>query len=216
MTAAYSTFADGGVRHRPLAVTGITSPDGGTIVKTVKSPGVRVIPDWAASEMNKILYDNIYTCHDNLCTGNAGALTPYRQAAGKTGTVEAHLDAWFCGYTPDLATCVWMGFPQGEISMIPAVGSAYSFGGGYPTMIWNRFMTAAFAAEPHKFPLGVNFPIAYAPFGTYLPVTSHFLQYVAPKPKKKKPGAKGTGTGVTKSGNGNGNGNGNQPPPTTH
>lgn len=214
MTAAYSTFADGGVRHRPLAITDITSPDGGTIAKTGKTPGVRVIPDWAASEMNKILYDNIYVCPSNLCTGSAGALSPYRPAAGKTGTVESHLDAWFCGYTPDLATCVWMGFPQGEISMIPSVGSAYSFGGGYPTMIWNRFMTAAFAAEPHKFP-PLNFPYIMAPLGTFLPFTSHFPQYVAPKPPKKKPkpGAKGTGGG-TKSGNGNGNGN--QPPPTTH
>ncbi len=213
MTAAYSTFADGGLRHRPLAITDITSPNGDTITATPpsKNPGKRVIPAWAASEMNQILYDNIYTCPDSLCTGSAGALSPYRPAAGKTGTVEAHLDAWFCGYTPTLATCVWMGYPQGEISMIPAVGSAYSFGGGYPTMIWNRFMTAAFAAEPHKFP-PLTFPVIPAPLGTYLPFASHFPQYVAPpppKPPKKKPNTKGTATK-----NGTGAGNGNKPPIT--
>jgi membrane peptidoglycan carboxypeptidase len=38
--------------------------------------------------------------------------SPARPEAGKTGTVESHLDAWFCGYTPSLAACVWMGFPQ--------------------------------------------------------------------------------------------------------
>ena len=32
-----------------------------------------------------------------------------RPAAGKTGTTDNHADAWFCGYTPQLATAVWMG-----------------------------------------------------------------------------------------------------------
>ena len=40
-----------------------------------------------------------------------------RPAAGKTGTNEEHKDAWFAGYTPDLATTVWIGFTKGEIPM---------------------------------------------------------------------------------------------------
>ena len=154
MASAYSTFAANGIHHNPLAITDVTAPTGATIASTPASrnPGRRALPSWAASEMNQILYDNIYTCPSGLCTGSAAALSPYRPAAGKTGTVEAHLDAWFCGYTPNLTTCVWMGFPQGEISMIPAVGSADSFGGGYPALIWHSFMTAALAAEPTRFP----------------------------------------------------------------
>ena len=154
MASAYSTFAANGIHHNPLAITDVTAPTGATIDSTPASrnPGRRALPSWAASEMNQILYDNIYTCPSGLCTGSAAALSPYRPAAGKTGTVEAHLDAWFCGYTPNLTTCVWMGFPQGEISMIPAVGSADSFGGGYPALIWHSFMTAALAAEPTRFP----------------------------------------------------------------
>jgi len=154
--------------------------------------------------MNQILYDNIYTCPSGLCTGSAAALSPYRPAAGKTGTVEAHLDAWFCGYTPNLTTCVWMGFPQGEISMIPAVGSAYSFGGGYPALIWHSFMTAALAAEPAKFP-ATSFPVVPAPLGAYKPFTSQFQLYTAPAPP---PPTGGGGKHNTGNGNRNGNGNG--------
>ena len=40
-----------------------------------------------------------------------------RPAAGKTGTTDDHADAWFCGYTPNLETTVWIGYPQGEIPM---------------------------------------------------------------------------------------------------
>ena len=33
--------------------------------------------------------------------------------AGKTGTAQDNVDAWFCGYTPQIATCVWVGYPEG-------------------------------------------------------------------------------------------------------
>jgi len=207
MASAYSTFADSGIHHNPLAITDVTGPTGDTIASTPasKNPGRRALPSWAASEMNQILYDNIYTCPSGLCTGSAAALSPYRPAAGKTGTVEAHQDAWFCGYTPNLTTCVWMGFPQGEISMIPAVGSAYSFGGGYPALMWNRYMTLALAAEPTRFP-PTTFPTIPAPLGAYKPFTSQFPTYVAPPPPH-------TSGGNTKHhGNGNGNGNGGGKP----
>ena len=110
-----------------------------------------MIPTWAATEMNSILKDNV-TCAVGLCTGGLAQLSD-REAAGKTGTVESHQDAWFCGYTPMLTTCVWMGFPAGDsdaYSMIPAVGAANSFGGGYPTQIWHDFMTAAFDSRAQQ------------------------------------------------------------------
>jgi hypothetical protein len=106
-----------------------------------------------------------------------------------------------------------MGFPQGEISMIPAVGSAYSFGGGYPALIWHSFMTAALAAEPTRFP-AVPFPVTPAPLGAYKPFTSQFPLYTAPAPPPPTGGGgkhnTGNGTG---NGNGNGNGNGGGKPP---
>jgi hypothetical protein len=109
-----------------------------------------------------------------------------------------------------------MGFPQGEISMIPAVGSAESFGGGYPALIWHSFMTAALAAEPAKFP-PTSFPVVPAPLGAYRPFTSQFQLYTAPAPPPTTGGGgkhnTGNGNGNGNGGNGNGNGNGGGKPP---
>jgi penicillin-binding protein 1A len=173
MTTAYSTLADGGILHKPLAVTSVDSRDGSIeqAVSPEQNPGTRVIPAWAASEVTSILEDNI-TCSIGLCTGGGALLSPYRPEAGKTGTVESHLDAWFCGYTPDIAACVWMGFPDSERTMIPAVGSGESFGGGYPATIWHDFMSATLGAEPDRFP-PLDFPVVPAPLGWYQPWTSH-------------------------------------------
>ncbi len=63
--------------------------------------------------------------------------------AGKTGTAQNYVDAWFCGYVPQLATCVWVGYPKGEISMQYVEGYPAVYGGTLPALIWNRFMTAA-------------------------------------------------------------------------
>ena len=46
-----------------------------------------------------------------------------RPAAGKTGTAEDFKDAWFCGYVPQLAACVWIGYPKAEISLYGVEGS---------------------------------------------------------------------------------------------
>jgi penicillin-binding protein 1A len=148
MTHAYSTIAANGVRRPLLAFTRVEQY-GGRVHKTKPGKGVPVIPDGATSVVTKFLDANVHSC----CTGMNAAVSPYRAQAGKTGTTDDHTDAWFCGYTPNLAACVWVGYPQGEIAMNlggPIPGPA--FGGGYPATIWSRFATAAFASEPTKFP----------------------------------------------------------------
>jgi penicillin-binding protein 1A len=59
-------------------------------------------------------------------------------AAGKTGTAENEDNAWFVGYTPQLATAVWVGYPQGNIPM----GSS-AFGGTLAAPIWAAYMQPA-------------------------------------------------------------------------
>ena len=65
-------------------------------------------------------------------------------AAGKTGTAQDFSDAWFVGYTPYLATAVWMGNPDEQIPMTGvdrgAMGRGNVFGGSLPAMIWGRSM----------------------------------------------------------------------------
>ena len=80
-------------------------------------------------------------------TGTAARLSD-RPAAGKTGTAQDYVDAWFCGYTPQLATCVWVGYPQGEIPMECVEGVCPVYGGTIPAAIWHDFMTVAMQGLP--------------------------------------------------------------------
>ena len=79
-------------------------------------------------------------------TGTAAALEG-RDAAGKTGTTDDHGDAWFIGFTPQLATAVWMGAPGGRIPMTD-VGGIEVFGGTYPAEVWKAFMDAELGDQP--------------------------------------------------------------------
>jgi penicillin-binding protein 1A len=75
-----------------------------------------------------------------------------RPAAGKTGTNEEHKDAWFAGYTPDLATTVWIGYTRKETPMENVHGIAVS-GGSFPAEIWRLFMEPALdGIEATSFP----------------------------------------------------------------
>src|SRR5207247_5245513 len=71
-----------------------------------------------------------------------------RPAAGKTGTTQDFTDAWFCGYVPQLTTCVWVGYEKGRIPMHDIEGFANVFGGSIPAQIWHDFMTEALANVP--------------------------------------------------------------------
>jgi penicillin-binding protein 1A len=154
MASAYATIAAGGMYSRPMAITKVVLPDG----KVDESAGWgvperrRVISDGVAYEVTKILRDNI-----NAGTGT-GANIP-RPAAGKTGTTERHSDAWFCGYTPDLSTTVWIGYPQGEIPMESVHGISVA-GGTFPAQIWRLFMQPALQNESaHEFAQPKNWPV---------------------------------------------------------
>ena len=69
--------------------------------------------------------------------------------AGKTGTTTDHADAWFDGYTRDLSTVVWMGYPRGEIPMLDVHGQAVA-GATFPVPIWHLYMSAAEKGLPAR------------------------------------------------------------------
>jgi penicillin-binding protein 1A len=79
-------------------------------------------------------------------TGTRAAIG--RPVAGKTGTTQDHADAWFVGFTPQLATAVWVGFPQGALPMRPPRTRITVFGGTWPAEIWSAFMGPALAHRP--------------------------------------------------------------------
>jgi penicillin-binding protein 1A len=79
-------------------------------------------------------------------TGRAAEIG--RPVAGKTGTAEEYNDAWFCGYVPQLAACVWVGYPRAEIPLLNVAGYAQVFGGSIPALIWRDFMAPALEGVP--------------------------------------------------------------------
>jgi penicillin-binding protein 1A len=83
--------------------------------------------------------------------------------AGKTGTTENHADAWFDGYTRQLSTVVWMGYPKGEIPMTNVHGVSVA-GATFPVPIWHAYMSAAL--WHHKL-LGFQLPDKYPSYRSY-------------------------------------------------
>jgi len=141
MASAYATLAAGGVYSEPTAIRKVVLPSGKLDTRWASDRRrTRVVPDGVASVVTSILEDNI-----RYGTGTRAALD--RPAAGKTGTTDEHADAWFVGYTPRLATAVWMGYTRGEIPMLDVHGISVS-GGSFPAEIWRRFMAPALERSP--------------------------------------------------------------------
>jgi membrane peptidoglycan carboxypeptidase len=232
MTAAYSTLAANGVRHDPEFVTQIDSIDNGKTIETFKSKGHRVLSDGVAYEANKVL-------EGPICCGTAAATAQFsdgRVESGKTGTTSDYKDAWFCGYTPNLTTCVWVGFRQGEISLEGKLNGHAPYGGDLPATMWRQFMEQAFALEPKVFPPVYAWPLplhpvqwvpfhsqfpAFVPCGTVTPTTgvsggaTVTTTGSCPKTSTSSGTTKGGKTGGNGNGNGNGGGGSGGPPPTT-
>jgi penicillin-binding protein 1A len=140
--SAYATLAAGGIYSKPMAITKVVLANGkvDTDAGWGQPDRRRVISDGVAYEVTKILEDNV------LQGTGVGAYFG-RPAAGKTGTTDNHADAWFSGYTPQLETTVWVGYPQGEIPMEDVHGIAVA-GGTFPASIWRLFMEKAMANTP--------------------------------------------------------------------
>jgi penicillin-binding protein 1A len=147
IASGYATLAAEGVYAEPMAIRRVVLPDGR--VDTQAGWGVpkrhRAVSEGVAAVVTRILEQNVQSG-----TGTRAAFG--RPAAGKTGTNEEHADAWFAGYTPELATTVWVGYTAGEIPMTNVHGIAVS-GGSFPAEIWRLFMEPALeGTEPGSFP----------------------------------------------------------------
>ncbi|HXY84880.1 MAG TPA: transglycosylase domain-containing protein [Gaiellaceae bacterium] len=163
MASVYSTLAAGGIYSKPMAIRKVVLADG----KVDKDAGwgkpqrTRVIPDWVAAEVTRIL-------EENMTEGTGVGAYFGRLSAGKTGTTDSYADAWFCGFLPSLEATVWIGYPQGEIPMTDVHGIAIS-GPTFPATIWKLFMERAidYAPRPTAFPVPRTSPVW----------TTHDLQY---------------------------------------
>jgi penicillin-binding protein 1A len=138
MAAAYATFPAMGIYAKPMAITKVILP--GDHVDTSSGWGKprtkRALSQGVAWKVTDVLQQNaVYG------TG-AGSGDGIHVNAGKTGTTDNHADAWFDGYTRQLTTVVWMGYPRGEIPMLDVHGVAVA-GATYPVPIWHEYMASA-------------------------------------------------------------------------
>jgi penicillin-binding protein 1A len=137
MTNGYATIAARGWRHRASPLERVDTADGETDLQ-IGGRGKLVLRQNDADLITYALETVIESG-----TGTAAAIG--RPAAGKTGTAQEYWDAWFCGYVPQLVTCVWVGYPQGEIPLENVEGFSAVYGGTIPALIWHDFMSQATA-----------------------------------------------------------------------
>jgi penicillin-binding protein 1A len=140
MTSAFATLAARGVRHRPQLFERVTTPGHRELLRLSPS-GRRALSRRVADRVT-------YALVGALRDGTGAAAYFGRPAAGKTGTAESFRDAWFCGYVPQLAACVWIGHAGAEIPMAQVAGFAPVVGGSVPARIWHDFMAPAVEPWP--------------------------------------------------------------------
>jgi penicillin-binding protein 1A len=143
LTGAYAAFASDGVYHAPVLIRRVEDADGTTIFDADET-GVRVVSEHTAFLLTSMLSDVV----------NAGTAWKARQmgftppAAGKTGTTNDYVDAWFAGYTPHLVAGVWIGFDQPQ-TILPG-----GYAGDLAVPMWAKFMKTATAGDkPDAFAL---------------------------------------------------------------
>ncbi len=156
---AYATLAAGGVRHDPVAIRRVVFP-GGRVERPDRTPPRRVVSEAVAYEVTRLLHDNI-----TEGTGTA-AYTGCPGQAGKTGTTDRETDAWFAGYQPNLASVVWVGYPQSNAIEMTSVHGITVFGGTFPAEIWHSLYSGAeVPCEEFEKP---KTPISWSPyFGSF-------------------------------------------------
>lgn len=142
MASAYGTLANQGVHCEPFSIGRIVAPDGKTLYSH-KPKCDQVIDRGIANQVVDMLRTVV-----TGGTGKAAALRG-RPVAGKTGTTNEERSAFFNGFTPQLATTVWVGFPKVPTPMehLGPTGGAV-FGGTYPAMIFRQYMEAALQGQP--------------------------------------------------------------------
>ena len=136
MADAYATLASGGIHHDPVAITKVVFPSG-HVDRPQRPHPQRVLSKPVAWEVTRLLHDNI-----TEGTGTA-AYTGCAGQAGKTGTTDEYTDAWFAGYQPNLATVVWVGYPESNDISMSSVHGIIVFGGTFPAEIWNSLYSGA-------------------------------------------------------------------------
>jgi 1A family penicillin-binding protein len=132
MTSAYATFASAGVHHLPVVIRRVEDREGRVIFETPDT-STQVLSEHTAFLLSSMLSDVV-----NYGTAWKARRVGFQlPAAGKTGTTNDYVDAWFVGYTPNLVAGVWIGYDQ------PKTILSGGYAGDVAVPLWGRFMKVA-------------------------------------------------------------------------
>ena len=134
LVEGYQVFQQDGRRSLPYLIEAVSTPDGRAVYRRAPAAPAQVYPEVLNGQMVRMMQAVI-----ERGTGRRAAFG--RPAAGKTGTNQDNRDAWFVGFTPDLAAGVWIGNDRAR--PMRDVG-----GGDLAAETWRRFMTAAHEKLP--------------------------------------------------------------------
>jgi penicillin-binding protein 1A len=149
MASVQATLAAGGLYRPPSAVTKVTTTAGDVLYQRPARHGTRVLEQRVALQVTA-------TLREVVRAGTGTRADARRPVAGKTGTTQDGADAWFAGYTPDMAAAVWMGFHRGRVPMTPPRTRVTVEGGTWPAETFARFTLQALEEIPaHEFTVRV-------------------------------------------------------------
>ena len=141
MAGAYAVFANGGYKINPYLIAKVTDSDG-NILSQAK-------PDLAGEEANRVIDErNAFLMNSMLNdvvrfgTANKAMALKRPDLAGKTGTTNDSIDAWFAGYQAKLVGIAWIGYDQ------PRNLGNRETGGGLALPIWVNYMAKALKSIP--------------------------------------------------------------------
>lgn len=143
MVTAYSAFANGGYRIVPYYIERVEDSRGNRLLeaKPQRAGGgaERIIDERNAFIMTSIMRDVV-----RVGTAARAMRLGRNDLAGKTGTTNDFVDAWFCGFNPSLVAVTWIGFDQ------PQTLGRNETGGAAALPIWMGYMGAALKGVPEE------------------------------------------------------------------
>lgn len=144
MAAAYATFAARGLQANPYVISSVRNASGGLLYS--KRPEVsRAYDADVASQVTYALTQVVQNGSGFAAQGLG------RPAAGKTGTTNSNLSAWFVGYTPEIAVAVSMAksTPTGGLQTLRGTGGMTRVtGGSFPARMWTAMVRAFLKDTP--------------------------------------------------------------------
>ncbi len=132
LTSAYSVLANRGVRNEPVYILKVVDKDGRELERSTARP-FEVLSEATAAIMTSML-ESVMDHGTGFPARAAGFTIP---AAGKTGTMDEYMDAWFVGYVPSVAVGVWVGYDEKK-SIGPGMTGARA-----ALPIWTEIMMGA-------------------------------------------------------------------------